>query len=314
MDPGNSEILDQFYAAITLRLRDSDVPSAITGGLACVEFGLVQHTEDCDLICAANRADTVLRVLSEMSFANTRCQYRKTSPPLDARWLAHGYTAHFFWPGDATGRPYLDIFGAPPRVSTAWEKETAGLFAGMHTVAEMKRTNRRKDWDQATALGLAMLEKQDSRGWLHIFDANTLRLLVKKLAPEPAEILRRPVLELAINGSPLLDRAVQTEVEFWMRLNEIRLRIYQESHSAYGRAMQAASKNLAPDLYVQHQSRVDCANQLLPVDPLHDYGVSRLIAEAKAMVAIGLDPLVLQYLPPVEPHFNNLGGVTHEPN
>lgn len=64
-------------------------------------------------------------------------------------------------------KPALDVFGVPPRVSTSWQKETVGRFAGMHTVGEMKRTSRREDWDQATAIGVKMLEEDDQRGWLH---------------------------------------------------------------------------------------------------------------------------------------------------
>jgi len=56
--------LDEFYASILTQLRSSGVPCAITGGLACVEFGTVEHTEDCDLICAADHADEVLKALS----------------------------------------------------------------------------------------------------------------------------------------------------------------------------------------------------------------------------------------------------------
>ncbi len=52
--------LDAFYAAISRRLRGHGVPCAITGGLACVEFGVAEHTEDCDLICPAAHADTLL--------------------------------------------------------------------------------------------------------------------------------------------------------------------------------------------------------------------------------------------------------------
>ena len=175
--------LDAFYAALSARLRKKSVPCAITGGLACVEFGVTDHTEDCDLLCSAEHADTLLNVLDTSPYGGIGCQYRKSSPPLDARWLAGGYTAHFHWPASGSVKPFLDVFGVPPRVSSPWEREMVGRFAGMHTVAEMKRTRRRKDWDQATALGLAMLQAKDPRGWLHIFDADVLRELLKSQSP-----------------------------------------------------------------------------------------------------------------------------------
>ena len=54
--------------------------------------------------------------------------------------------------------PFLDVFGVPPRITGSWQKRVRGLFADRQTVAEMKRTRRRKDWDQAAALGLQMIK------------------------------------------------------------------------------------------------------------------------------------------------------------
>ena len=301
--------IDEFYASISAGLLRQEVPCAITGGLACVEFGVAQHTEDCDLICPPAHAETLLEVLRASPFGAVPCQYRKTSPPLDVRWLAGGYTAHFLWPTDATEKPSLDVFGAPPRVSTPWERETVGRFAGRHTVAEMKRTNRRKDWDQATALGLAMLQANDRRGWLHIFDAATLRTLIEEFSPGGEEIRKRPALQLAISKSPLLDRAVQTEIEFWTHLNTLRLQVYQASHDRYARALLKAPKRTPTDLLSQHRLRVEFAERLLPDRPLQAYGIPRLIDEAKEATAMGLDPTILRFLPEVTSHFGNVADI-----
>ena len=306
MRPAKPPSLDAFYAAISTRLRRQGVSCAITGGLACVEFGVADHTEDCDLICPAAHAGTLLKVLLSSSYGKTACQYRKTSPPLATRWLAGGYTAHFHWPTDGAERPFLDVFGVPPRVSSPWQNEMVGRFAGRHTVAEMKRTNRRKDWDQATALGLAMLKINDRRGWLHIFDATVLRALIQNQSPGQAELNRRPVLKLAKMNSPLLERAIQTEVDFWTRLNELRLRIYQEQAEPYARALLKAKQAGQNDLMAQHQLRVSFAKTFLPERPLQDYGIDRLVAEARRATAIGLDPVLLRYLPETAAHFKNL--------
>ncbi len=299
--------LDEFYDTIAAEFRRQKIPCAITGGLACVRFGVAQHTEDCDLICAPEFAQTLLRVLESSRFGSARCEYRKTSPPLDQRWLAGGYTAHFLWRTEAPEKPFLDVFGVPPRVSTRWEKETVGLFASRHTVAEMKRTHRRKDWDQATALGLAMLEKNDQRGWLHVFDATILRRLTVTRSPAEEQLQQRPVLQLAKSESPLLDRAVQTEVEFWTHLDALRLKVYEMAHENYGRALLRSAKQFPRDLLGQHQARVELAERLLPAHPLADYGIPRLIQEARAATAIGLDPEILRFLPDVMLHFENTG-------
>jgi len=70
----------------------------------------------------------------------------------------------------------------------------------------------------------------DPRGWLHIFDADVLRQLLKEQTPGPVEIKQRPVLQLAQTGSPLLDRVIQTEIEFWSHLDKLRLKIYTEKN------------------------------------------------------------------------------------
>ena len=58
------------------------------------------------------------------------------------------------------------MFGVPPRVTGSWQRRMRGHFADRQTVAEMKRTRRRKDWDQATALGLQLLKAGHAEGWL----------------------------------------------------------------------------------------------------------------------------------------------------
>ena len=122
------------------------------------------------MLCPPEQATALLDTLVESPFAGVACQYRSVlSPPLDVRWLAGGWTCHFHWPGAVPEQPFLDVFGVPPRMSSPWQEESSGFFAGRQTVAEMKRTRRRKDWDQATALGLQMLRAGDGRGWLHVF-------------------------------------------------------------------------------------------------------------------------------------------------
>jgi hypothetical protein len=127
--------LDQFYHGLVRRLRCKGVPCAITGGLACVEFGVVEHTEDCDVVCAPASAETLRATLADTSFRGRNCQYRGVlSAPLDKRWLAGGWTSHFFWGENAGENPFLDVFGVPPRVTGSWQRRVRGLFADRQTV------------------------------------------------------------------------------------------------------------------------------------------------------------------------------------
>jgi len=297
--------IDDFYTGIVQDMKAQGIPCAITGGLACVEFGIVQHTEDCDLICAPEFAPQFFDFLCRKQWGGASCQYRgNLSPPLDTRWLKGGYTCHFLWPSDAEEQPFLDVFGVPPRVSTPWIADIQGFLAGRHTVAEMKRTNRRKDWDQATALGIQLLERGDKRGWLHIFDADALRDLLASISPGADAMSQRPVLQLAMENSPLLDRAVQTEIDFWTQLNRARLMIYADSIRPYAMAVRQDKRMAGVDLRNQHAIRLEYACELLPKNPIRDFGVDRLISQAIAAVAVGIDAALLKYLPDAKVNFS----------
>ncbi len=296
------------YTEIVDQLKEQGVLCAITGGLACVQFGVAHYTEDCDLICAPNDAAQLLNLLRQKTYENAPCLYRGLTAPLDERWLAGGYTAHFYWLGKSVDQPFLDVFGLPPRLSSAWQDQRQGIFAGPNTVAEMKRTKRRRDWDQATALGLKMIQAGDQRGWLHIFDAPTLQALMARSRPGPEQLTQRPVLRMALDQNPLLARAVQTEVDFWSHLDRIRLRVYEQASKPYARAIRRDLKSKPTDLMTQHQILLDNAEKLLPRLPINDYGWKRMAREARDATAVGLDPQLLEYLPDVAAHFPNATG------
>lgn len=299
--------LDVFYRRLVQSLHRQDVPCVITGGLACVEFGIVEHTEDCDLVCSPGFARPLLETLTTSNFRGRECNYRSAlSAPLAKPWLAGGWTSHFAWGKRAGENPFLDVFGVPPRVTGSWQKRARGFFADRQTVAEMKRTRRRKDWDQATALGMQMLKAGQAEGWLHIFDAELLTELVAAL-PIPRHLLtRRPVLQLAMEGNPLLARAVQMEVEFWSNLDRLRLKVYETRGRAYATALMRNKALKRMPLLAQHAVRLDYAERLLPKQPLREHGVKRLTAEAQHAALTGIAPALVKFLPEVQLHFAGL--------
>ena len=213
-----------------------------------------------------------------------------------------GWTSHFVWEA-AGAEAYLDIFGVAPRSSSPWEAELHGFYAGPHTVAEMKRTNRDKDWPFVTALGAQMLAAQDARGWLHIYDENLLRTF-GGASPAPAELLkRRPVLQLAVANDSRLRAALHAEVQFWHELDRARLHIYQKALRPYMLAVKKAGVPAGAALATQHEIRVRCAEKHLPTNPLHAYGVERMIAEAREALGEIVQLSTLAWLPDVREHF-----------
>lgn len=130
--------------------------------------------------------------------------------------------------------------------------------------------------------------------------------LVEALPVGSRMIALRPALRLAAERNTMLHRVVATEVEFWMHLDRLRLRIYEAGVSRYSSALRGDERLRAAPLRVQHAVRVEHATQLLPPNPLGDYGVGRLISEARAATAMGLDPTLLAWLPDARIHFRNV--------
>jgi len=298
--------LEEFYEGLVNRARARGITCAITSGMACVAFGVAEATKDCGLLCAPDSASERLALLGEAALGGRLPGYRgNLTAPLDQRWFRGGWTSYFVWTPVASGA-YLDVFGVAPRGSSPWEPQIQGFYAGPHTVAEMKRTNRDKDWPFVTALGARMIEAGDERGWQHIFDENLLQAF-DDATKQTAELCqRRPVLELAARQDPRLRPALRAELEYWHELDRVRLGIYERAVRPYRLAAQKA--RLRPDagLSDQHDLRVRCAEKHLPLNPLRDFGVNRMISEARAALAQTINPAAMTWLPDVREHFTLL--------
>lgn len=298
--------LDRFCEQIVATVQKDGGVCAITSGMACVYYGVAQATKDCDLLCAVGSVGHLWDVLRATPLQGVGCLYRgHVTPPLDPRWLRGGWTSHFTWDfGEAAA--YLDVFSVAPRASGPWIADEAGVLAGMHTVAEMKRTDRAKDWPCATALGVKLLEDGDSRGWLHIFDVPTLREVFARVPLPDAAIAQRPCLALLRDDDPRLELAVFGETVFWQTLDRLRMQVYQTAVRSYFLAVKGDPLADVPDLDRQHEVRVRHAERLLPASPLRDYGLERLLAEAKSRAGGLLAAGALDWLPDASLHFAGL--------
>lgn len=287
-------------------LRSRGVLAAITSGLACVHYGVAETTKDCDLLCHPESFDVLLQLLEETKLAGHSCNYRgNISPPLDARWHRGGWTSHFEWVLDSDAVT-LDVFGHALRESSPWERDLFGLYANPHTVAEMKRTNRDKDWAFITALGVRMVEADDDRGWLHIFKPDTLTELLENHTCPPEMAARRPALKLAINRDPHAAGALRVERLYWEELDRVRIRILERHLRPYVSCVRKVRLARTLPLRDDHALRIDCATRHLPPNPLKDYGIQKYIEDAKAsLFNIGLlSENALTWLPDVMVYFN----------
>ena len=135
-------------------------------------------------------------------------------------------------------------------------------------VAEMKRTDRPKDWPFATALGVKLLEDGDPRGWLHIFDVVTLQEVFARVPLPDAQVAQRPCLALLRNGDPRLELAIFGETVFWQTLDRLRTQVYQTAVRGYFQAVKKDSQADSPDLDRQHEVRVRHAERSVAAQPV----------------------------------------------
>lgn len=297
--------LHQFYLGLVARLQGRGVLCAITSGLACVHFRIAETTKDCDLLCDPRNFSLLLDELAAQRVNGLPCAYRgNLSPPLDERWHGGGWTSHFNW-GRGPDAVTLDVFGRALRGSSPWENEVSGLYISPHIVAQMKRTNRDKDWPFITLLGTRLVTMGDSRGWLHIFSEDVLAALLRDFSCPADLAARRPALRLALERDPRLQGALLAERLLWERLDALRIRIYEHVLRPYLVAVRRAQISDAMPLAEAHQVRLQCAEVHLAVSPLRDYGIDRLIDEARheAIHKSGLIAEAAQWLPDVKENF-----------
>ena len=296
-----AENVQEIYEALVASLRAKGTVCAITSGLACVYYGIAESTKDCDLLCHPQGFTTLLETIEDFQVEGTRCGYRGSlSPPLDARWHAGGWTSHFEWPLKPDPL-LLDVFGQPLRQFSPWERDLSGLYAGANTVAAMKRTSRDKDWPFVSSLGLRMIEAGDERGWLHIFEAEALKALLQQEACPAQMAAQRPALELAQRNDPRLAGALNAERKLWEELDRGRIHIMEKALRPYVSAVRAERAGRKLGLQDDHDLRLRCALEHLPLAPVQGYGLDLLIKESRrSLVESGLIPEAgLDWLPDV---------------
>lgn len=301
-----SDELHLFFESLVRELHARGVICAITSGLACVHYRVAETTKDCDLLCHPPSFDTLLELLAQTNVVGQTCHYRgNISPPLDVQWHRGGWTSHFQW--DTSPQvTTLDVFGHALRESSPWQDDVAGLYAGMNVVAEMKRTDRDKDWPFIDALGVELLRARDPRGWLHLFEADSVFEMLEDFSIPGEMLALRPALQLAAQRDPLLRHALDAERRFWEELDRLRIRLCRAALRPYVLAMGRREVAATAGLREQHRIRLACAGEHLDKNPLARYGVDRMIEEARKSTANFVKAELIRWLPDVRPHFKFL--------
>jgi hypothetical protein len=293
-------VLADFYGRLARDLHAQGIDTLTTGGIACVVYSLTQKTKDCDIIIPIPKAKDVLEVLAHTELQGHACHLTlKYGAPFDGRWFNGGWSSHTYFGALAKPIARVDFFGNPPRIRTLDTDENP-LMLSRDGVARMKKSRREKDWAFANLLGEQMLLRGEPAGLLHVTDPRRLVSAVHKTRVTRDLLAERPLLQLAVSGSPELKRYIKAEKDFWTTLDDLRLKAYENAWLPYGTAIQKDSRLLHMRLKEQNTALVKIAEQLLDQDPLATVGWHNLVDQAKQETAHTFHDLDLNLLP--NPH------------
>ena len=261
--------MDNPYVRLTHEFNEGRLRAIVASGQAVVLHRLAIMSKDGDWLLRDD-AETLGHVIATLARHGARYRY---GAPLDLRWLAHGWSSHLeFQEGGLRLR--CDFVTRPPRVSPGdlralWEApvQKEAPVVGLALLAELKRTNREKDY---AVIGELARRMEDPR--LQALHSRSARDLMRLVEQHPAVVRQaaneRPLLARLGAGREEVERLLDEERRGLMRLNEERLERYVQAASAWGAEWPRLAKELAGlPLAVAHEMMVARAVELLPVEP-----------------------------------------------
>lgn len=307
----------EFIKVFAGKMRDAGIEHALTSGMACVHYGLQQTTKDSDWIVPAGRLARLRALLGglEEGWPPWRISYRQIcGAPMEEEYLRHGWTSHLsIWDSASSVEHKVDLFSAPPRVRLDELEIDAEGWASRHVVAQMKKTDRDKDWPMVGGLGRQLAERRESTALLHAREHALLLNAWAAASPEQrlGAVRRRPLVKVLDRPTPpdrlALGRLLAIERTIWEQVNDHR-------HSRYTRAWKQFFRNwrrdeewqwpTAESFAKQHRRLCEAAGRHgLPLDPLEGNVraevLSTALTEAAALSSATPEEMA-QVQPPME--------------
>jgi hypothetical protein len=190
--------------------------------------------------------------------------------------MKEGWSSHFEFRIPSM-RVRTDFFTRPPRMSASdierlWkEYEFSDLpFVNLKDLAELKKTNREKDYVVIGEIARLMKAPPDhllcSRSARDIISlAEKYPDLIKKLAKQ------RPLLMNYSEGRERLEELLDAEKRSLMRINENRLSLYLKASEKWMAMWQSVEKEISDkSLFEAHQIIIQRAEGVLPFSPSGD--------------------------------------------
>jgi hypothetical protein len=257
------------YLELTRQFNAGALRAILSSGQAVVLHRLAFMSKDGDWILREDAAalEHVLHVLDDRG-----ARYR-FGAPLDVRWMRGGWSAHFEFASDGL-RVRTDFVVRPPRLAETdlgalWD-ECRGKdvpFVDMRRLAELKKTNREKDYAVIGELARRMNDPRDEM--LLSRSARDLSGLARSFPALATELSpRRPLLARAADGVEALEIALDAERRALIRQNEQRLRRYLDAAGDWRAAWPDVERAIAGlPLARAHEFVAERASALLPFMP-----------------------------------------------
>ncbi|MDZ4198101.1 MAG: hypothetical protein U1E27_02325 [Kiritimatiellia bacterium] len=234
------------YAELTTRFNKGRLRAILAGGQAVVLHRLAVMSKDGDWVIRQDE-ETTAHILDVLQSFNARYRF---GAPLDARWLGGGWSSHFEFAYDGL-RVRTDFVSRPPRLCSSdlkrlWEgrdQEKIPLTPPRE-LAEMKKTNREKDYAVIGELARIMNRAEDQL--LYSRSARDL-IALAQAHPITAEALadRRPLLRVFGAGRADVEAALDAERRQLIHANEDRLIRYMTAAQKWAEAWSAVSAEVA---------------------------------------------------------------------
>lgn len=258
--------MNNIYLDLTQKFNVGRTRAIISSGQAAVLHHLAVMSKDGDWIIREDD-ETMKHILSVLSNYNARYRF---GAPLDIKWMAGGWSAHFEFNYDQI-RVRADFITRPPRISDSLLAELWRVYSGkdipfidVKTLAEVKKTNREKDYIIIGELARLMTDPKDQ-----ILYSRSARELIFLKKEHPDLVLelenQRPVLKKISKGENKLEEALDAERRGFIHANEKRLENYikaAEKWLALWPEIQKATEGLP--LIESHEIVTQKAEGILP--------------------------------------------------
>lgn len=304
----------QFYRSFRDLMREHGLRHVLTSGMACVEYGIQQNTKDTDWIIHPDDLEKLVAMLCEaergLTGQNWRISYRGLfGAPFIKEYHQGGWTTHIAIHDEPTSpEHHLDFFGKPPRVhlEEVFADAVEGL-ASRGVIAQMKKTDRDKDWPMVEAISWQMHD--DWSALLHLRTPEKLTGTWQRCPDEirAALIARRPLLATLDTREIGLAKALAIERLIWEHVNKLRYRRYQTEWKDFLRRWKSDPAHNWPvelPFTAQHEMLCDAVvSHQLPVSPLGDTVERQRLVERACQSVLevfdGQEAIVHQLTPPL---------------